>query len=390
MVFMLALFCMMYPAAALHMQSNLVSEGLSKEAKAEDASSGTEVERHPTHDADGRLNFLGLDTQASNKPTGRAHVLPAVSEVISSASASVEAFAANAKEMRKQAESMQLASKRNLTLLKAHYQHKLDALKADHEALTRENEELRGNISLVNATNSALEKQANTLRQGVDILHETFLTLQGRVDVAAGFIGDSLNSSEIDGAPEVQVLVSTTPEPTLEAFLLDARRGLGLDSSSAHPLEHAAATPEEDSDTSAALLQVAALSGASIFEGDEKPASAKDPSQMATVLLSTLQKLGVAEHAAQQRLKDSFAKSQTKWVQRNNDLLSEKSRLGSQLHAVIQRRTDLEAARDSLTGTSNLLRLKLVEFVGFLAFLDKAATSAVQVNDCHGNASGSS
>lgn len=359
-------------------------------SQAEDASWGTEVEGHPTHDADGRLNFLGLDTQTSNTLAGRAHALPAVSEVLTSASTSFEVFSASANEMRKKADEMQLASKRNLTLLKAHYQEKLNMLKADHEALAKESEELRSNISLVNATNDALEKQATNLRRSVDILHETFLTLQGSVDVAEGFIDDSLNSSEIDDAPEVRVLVSTTPEPTLEAFLLDARRGLGLDSSSAFPLEHAGSTSEEDSDTSAVLLQVAAVSGASIFEGDEKPAYAKDPSQMISVLLSTLQKLGEAGHAAQQRLKHSFVTSRTKWVQHNNELLSEKSRLRSQLHAVIQRRTDLEGVKDSLTGTRNLLTRKLEDFVGFLSFLDMAAGSAVQLVDGHGDASGSS
>jgi len=130
--------------------------------------------------------------------------------------------------MRKQAEEMQRSSKQNLGLLKARYEAKLNMLKAEHRAAIKANDELRNNIRLVNATNEDLVKQATKLQKSISILNGTFSALQEKVNAAEGFIGDSLNETEVDGSPEVQVLVQTTPEPTLEYFLSKARQELGL------------------------------------------------------------------------------------------------------------------------------------------------------------------
>lgn len=326
-----------------------------------------------------RVNFMGQGVQKNDVSAAEAnalptendtHLLPAVNEVLSSASKNLEVFSANADQMRKKADQMQQAAKRNLTLLKAHYVTRLNTWKAENEELVAKSEVLRSNISRVNATNDALETQANNLQDSIGILHETFAELLKRVDVAEGFIGDSLNSTEVDDAPEVQVLAPTTPKPTLASFLLDARLGLGLGSTSFPPT----ASPE-NLDASLALLQVAAGRTVSVFEGDEN--APNDPAKMTSLLLRTLEKLGEAEMAATQQLKDHFAKARAKWTERNGELSAETSRLKSQLVAVTQRRTDLEAVTASMTDTNSHLKKKLAEFSDFLNFLDKVVNNAV-------------
>merc|ERR1719162_2157762 len=326
-----------------------------------------------------RVNFMGQGVHKNDVSAAEAnalptendtHLLPAVNEVLSSASKNLEVFSANADQMRKKADQMQQAAKRNLTLLKAHYVTRLNTWKADNEELVAKSEVLRSNISRVNATNDALETQANNLQDSIDVLHETFAELVKRVDVAEGFIGDSLNSTEVDDAPEVQVLAPTTPKPTLASFLLDARLGLGLGSTSFPPT----ASPE-NLDASLALLQVAAGRTVSVFDGDEN--APNDPAKMTSFLLRTLEKLGEAEMAATQQLKDHFAKARAKWTERNGELSAENSRLKSQLVAVTQRRTDLEAVTASMTDTNSHLKKKLAEFSDFLNFLDKVVNNAV-------------
>lgn len=340
----------------------------------------------PARVQSGRANFLGLVVHANNTLAAEAHslpavseanqnLLPAVSEVLSTASETLKVFSANANQMRKKADEMKEASKRNLTLLKSHYEDRLNSFRAENEELIKRSAWLRSNTSLVNATNKVLETQANNVQKSIDILHETFSVLNGRVEVAEGFIVDSLNSTSVDGAPEVQVLAPTTPKPTLEAFLLDARRGLGLGlEASSSPFS----PPPEFLDDAVALLQVAAGSSAS-FEDDEKNAVPKDASQMTSLLLRTLEKLGAAEKTAKRQLKRHFMSAKARWVERNEGLFTEESRLQSQLKAAIQRKEDLVAVKATLMDSNDLLKRKLVEFVEFLSFLDKAADNAVSM-----------
>lgn len=358
----LALACMvpcilLGRAAALHMQPTLATEASLTD-----------------------LNLLAVAPQTGSLPAAHTHALPSVNDVISSASQPFKRFSTAASEMRKKAAETQDASKRNLTILRKHYQVKLSMLKAEHEELAKANEQLRSDISTVNATNDGLEKQAKGLQRSIDLLHNTFFTLQDRVNVAEGFIGDSLNATRVDDNPSVQVLVSTTSEPTLEYYVLQAWHGLGMDNTTRPPSAGVAVAAAEDLDNFATLLQVSSGDTLhSLLGEEEQSAGPRDPSKMTSLLLSTLEKLSVAEQAARHKLQDQYQRTKAKRVEQNGELSAEKARLRSQLKAVTKRKTDLLAVKKTLTDSNNVLREKLGEFVGFLSYLDKAACSAVGI-----------
>lgn len=224
----------------------------------------------------------------------------------------------------------------------------------------------------VNATNVALAGDVHRAKKSIHILRHAMKKLRHKLEVARGFVGDSVNVTDISNSSELNVLDVTTPAPTFDDFLYNARKELGLRATSAVPAQEAL---DSEEDEEAALLQLSSLPAAELEE--EGNLDSQDPKKMTALLRATLATLGEAEQKGQQMLLQRFQASEAAWKQHIKESVAEQHALTSQLSDATARRRDLEAARQSLRGTDAALRFNLERFSSFFDSMDEAVLNAM-------------
>lgn len=316
-----------------------------------------------------RVSLLGVESGSENgarqavASNATQQTLPAVREVLSTASKSLTDFSADTNHIRKQVEQRQKLLRDKMVVAKDRFEAKLNAYKNQHANLTMVNYELRESIRSVNKTNLALVANASATQRSIRILQDAIVSLRQKVLHAQGFLDDSLNETDFSNATEVQILVPTTPEPSLENFLTKARRELGLKSHSVALLGQAVSVKAKrtafDSDV----------------ETDERGMPKAE--RMTSMLLDSLENLEKAEMNAYHTLKTNYQSSKEKWVARLTSLLAEQAELKGQLDAVTQMTVELQTANQVVDGTCVLLIRKLEDFGTFLSHVDDAAKKTV-------------
>lgn len=327
-----------------------------------------------------RLSLLGFDSHVETgaqetagdaiRPAGK--VLPAVGEVLSSASQTLKDISADTNHIRAQVKEREKALKEKMVQAKRRFETKLKDYQQQHANLTEANKVLRSGISAANKTNAVLVADAIDTQHSIHILQDTLFSLQGRIHYAEGFIDDSLNTTDVSNTTVAEVIAPTTAAPTLDTYLLRARKDLGLNSSKAPAPQGAA-----DVDEPVGLLQVGAdhlAVNLATSEEDTTPTAEK----MTSVLSGTLEHLEQVEVKAYRSLKATYQSSKEKWIGRINSLLVENAELQKQLDAANQRKADLKTANQVLEGTNELLVRKLGDFTLFLAHVDDAAKQTVE------------
>ena len=324
-----------------------------------------------------RMSLLGVETHASNgagqSSSNSANpstvALPAVGDVLMTASQTLKDFSADTNTIRSQVQQRQALLKQKMVVAKRRFELKLTDLKDQHANLTNMNDELRSSIRVVNETNAALVSDASDVQHSIRILQDTMSTLQERMQRAGGFLDDSLNVTDISNSTEYQVLLTTTPEPTLEHFLSKARSELGLNGTSSLTLK----APKSN----IALLQTKgdALDASSVVE--DELSTPKTAEKMTSLLMDTLDQLDKAEANAYRKLRDNYEQNKEKWDTRISMLLTEQEVLKKQYDFATQRKADLELAKQVVDGTRILLLRKLDDFATFLSHVDDAAKKTV-------------
>lgn len=304
-------------------------------------------------------------------------LLPPVRQVLLTATHTLKDFTAETDRMRHEVEARQNQSRASLAAAKKAYEIRLAKMKADHEATLKINEGIRHNISQVNATNAELLEEAHRIKKSIQILRSTVKKLRRHVEVAEGFVGDSINVTDMSNSSELKVLDVTTPAPTLDFFLGRALEELGVErTTTAAPLQEAM-SPEEELEDALSLLQMPRT--LSMEEDDEEApeAGSQDPKKMTAMLRATILKLDKAEKNGEKILSKSFRASEGKWQQRMQEALGEQKVLTSQLSDAVAIKADLEAARKTLGKKNVALRLNLDSFTSFLRGMDEAVVNAL-------------
>lgn len=331
----------------------------------------------PHHGGYPRLSLLGFDSHVANgaeetaadkiRPAGQ--VLPAVGEVLSTASQTLEDFSKDTNQIRVKVDERQKALKEKMVLARGRFEAKLKDYQQHYANITMANDKLRDDIRTANQTNADLVADATDTQHSIHILQDTLLSLQGKMLHAEGFVDDSLNTTDVSNATVVQVLAPTTPPPTLDTFLLKARKELGLTAAPAPPAD-------ADVDEPVGLLQLGADYSAINFDTSEETAT-PNAERMTSLLSGALEHLERVEEKVYRQLRSTYLSSKEKWVTRINLLLVENKQLEKQYDVANQRKADLQTASQVLEETNELLVRKLGDFTLFLAHVNDAALKTV-------------
>lgn len=340
----------------------------------------------------GGLSFLELQSQSggtagpaaaaaatpAKQPVPTTQTLPAVGEVLLPASETLHEFSSDTNEIRRQVEDRQKRLKEKMVMAKHRFEAKLLNYKDRHTNLTSVNRELRNSIRVVNETNAALIASASATQRSIHILQVTIMSLRERVLQAQGFLDDSLNVTDVTASAEVQVLVSTTPEPTLESFLSKARHDLGVPMSSTPAPQDATAHRH-----AMALLQSRDDRLDFNLDLGETTATPKNAEKMTSLLLESLEQLEKAEINAYSQLKTGYQSSKEKWVAKIKLLIEEQAELQRQSDAATMQADEIQKAKQLVDGTYFLILHKLEGFTAFLDHLDDAAKKTVKQAKMH-------
>lgn len=296
--------------------------------------------------------------------------LPKVQDMLSKASRTLTEFEKDASIMQKQVKEKQEATRIFLLSAKKSLESRLSKIREDVAHLEDGNTHLKANISVVQEKNAKLRSEAGKIQRSITTLRDAMTAMAGKFGVAVSFAQESLNISESMAVPELAVLETQTPEPTLDYFLSQARKELGLKN---------AATIDAQEALSKALHPLSFLQTSGSVQEELSSNLGKSPKQYMNLLLKTLENLDLAEKQGVAKLHNSFDTAKAMLEKRSDALMKEQTKLMETLHKATEETASLRHANKKLMVINSSLLKEAEGFQVYLDRLDSAARNAVRL-----------
>lgn len=265
---------------------------------------------------------LALVVTVPSIPTGALAALPDVETILGKARSKADDFAEQSRMMQARVEEQQSKSRASLKAAKEEYEKKLTVQAEGNSQIEDENKDLQHDISKFLQKNQKLQDESHLLADANAGLRAAMGSMLRKIDVAAKFAKESMDSTDDSGAEELLILAPTTPKPTLDHFLKVAQGGL-----------------------EAAFLQISPEKKARMY------GLQKRPEELVTILSGSLEAISSADKEGGSILKASFLESFKVGQQQKEKLLAEQQALLEQKDFLNVTHVQLGAARDHLKDT---------------------------------------
>lgn len=162
---------------------------------------------------------------SSNAHTGDEQVslaLPDIDYFMKNAQNPLEEFGEQAEMLKKQAVQHEREKQETIVRMKAAFEKNLTAQAHECEKIVEESHKLNYAITREQEAIVGLRQDSKKVQKSNDLMRTALETIAAKIHLSSNFVTDSLESTDDSNASELDVLRTSTPEPTLERFMRSA------------------------------------------------------------------------------------------------------------------------------------------------------------------------